>query len=109
MVIGQGEVEVSTGLSLRTIRETGRHAFALGCFAFVDLHQLKSGIPCQLAGLGHLQQGAWGALFAGLLGLYLGLCYLKFRDLHALAWAHACPAAQWCTVEVRPLAPCFVV
>lgn len=25
----------------------------------------------------------------------------------ALAWAHACPAAQWCTVEVRALAPCF--
>lgn len=28
------------------------------------------------------------------------------RD-EALAWAHACPAAQWCTVEVRALAPCF--
>ena len=27
----------------------------------------------------------------------------------ALAWAHACPAAQWATVEVRALAPCFVV
>ena len=25
----------------------------------------------------------------------------------AIAWAHACPAAQWCTVEVRALAPCF--
>lgn len=25
----------------------------------------------------------------------------------ALAWAHACPAADWCTVEVRALAPCF--
>ncbi|WP_310567040.1 YciI family protein [Hydrogenophaga sp.] len=25
----------------------------------------------------------------------------------ALAYAHACPAAQWCTVEVRALAPCF--
>ncbi|MEZ5645133.1 MAG: YciI family protein [Burkholderiaceae bacterium] len=25
----------------------------------------------------------------------------------AIAWAHACPAAQWCTVEVRPLAPCY--
>jgi hypothetical protein len=28
------------------------------------------------------------------------------RD-EALAWGHACPAAQWCTVEVRALAPCF--
>jgi hypothetical protein len=28
------------------------------------------------------------------------------RD-EAIAWAHACPAAQWCTVEVRALAPCF--
>jgi len=27
--------------------------------------------------------------------------------VEALAWAHACPAAQWCTVEVRALAPCF--
>jgi hypothetical protein len=26
----------------------------------------------------------------------------------ALAWAHACPAAQWATVEVRALAPCYV-
>lgn len=25
----------------------------------------------------------------------------------ALAAAHACPAAQWATVEVRALAPCF--
>jgi hypothetical protein len=25
----------------------------------------------------------------------------------AIALAHQCPAAQWCTVEVRPLAPCF--
>lgn len=25
----------------------------------------------------------------------------------AIAIAHECPAAQWCTVEVRPLAPCF--
>jgi hypothetical protein len=25
----------------------------------------------------------------------------------ALAIAQRCPAAQWCTVEVRPLAPCY--
>ena len=25
----------------------------------------------------------------------------------AIAIAQRCPAAQWCTVEVRPLAPCF--
>lgn len=25
----------------------------------------------------------------------------------AVAWAQTCPAAQWCTVEVRALAPCF--
>jgi len=25
----------------------------------------------------------------------------------ALAIAQRCPAAEWCTVEVRPLAPCF--
>lgn len=25
----------------------------------------------------------------------------------AIAFAHDCPAAQWCTIEVRPLAPCF--
>lgn len=25
----------------------------------------------------------------------------------AIALAHACPATQWCTVEVRGLAPCF--
>jgi len=25
----------------------------------------------------------------------------------AVAWAQACPAAPWCTVEVRALAPCF--
>jgi hypothetical protein len=25
----------------------------------------------------------------------------------AIAFAHECPAAQWCTVEVRALAPCF--
>lgn len=25
----------------------------------------------------------------------------------AIALAHECPAAQWCTVEVRALAPCF--
>lgn len=25
----------------------------------------------------------------------------------AIALAHDCPAAQWCTVEVRALAPCF--
>ena len=28
------------------------------------------------------------------------------RD-EAIAFAHACPAAQWCTVEVRALAPCY--
>ena len=28
------------------------------------------------------------------------------RD-EAIAWAHKCPAAQWCTVEVRALAPCY--
>jgi hypothetical protein len=28
------------------------------------------------------------------------------RD-EALAYARECPAAQWCTVEVRALAPCF--
>jgi len=28
------------------------------------------------------------------------------RD-EAVAFAHDCPAAQWCTVEVRALAPCF--
>jgi hypothetical protein len=28
------------------------------------------------------------------------------RD-QALAWAHVCPAAQWATVEVRALAPCY--
>ena len=27
------------------------------------------------------------------------------RD-EAIAFAHDCPAAQWCTVEVRSLAPC---
>lgn len=27
----------------------------------------------------------------------------------AVAIAQRCPAARWCTVEVRPLAPCFVV
>lgn len=26
----------------------------------------------------------------------------------AVAIAHECPAAQWCTVEVRALAPCYV-
>ncbi|MGS5085242.1 YciI family protein [Hydrogenophaga sp. A37] len=26
----------------------------------------------------------------------------------AIAIAQRCPAAQWCTVEVRPLAPCFM-
>lgn len=25
----------------------------------------------------------------------------------ALAWAQRCPAAEWATVELRPLAPCF--
>lgn len=25
----------------------------------------------------------------------------------AIALAHACPAADWCTVEVRRLAPCY--
>ena len=25
----------------------------------------------------------------------------------AIAWAQRCPAAQWATVEVRALAPCF--
>jgi hypothetical protein len=25
----------------------------------------------------------------------------------AIAWAERCPAAQWATVEVRALAPCF--
>lgn len=25
----------------------------------------------------------------------------------AIAWAQRCPAAEWATVEVRPLAPCF--
>jgi hypothetical protein len=25
----------------------------------------------------------------------------------ALALAQRCPAAEWCTVEVRPLAPCY--
>ena len=25
----------------------------------------------------------------------------------AMAIAQRCPAAEWCTVEVRPLAPCF--
>ena len=25
----------------------------------------------------------------------------------AIAIAQGCPASQWCTVEVRPLAPCF--
>ena len=29
------------------------------------------------------------------------------RD-EAVALAHECPAAQWCTVEVRALAPCFM-
>jgi hypothetical protein len=26
----------------------------------------------------------------------------------AIALAKACPAAQWCTVEVRALGPCFI-
>ena len=25
----------------------------------------------------------------------------------AISWARRCPAAQWATVEVRPLAPCY--
>jgi hypothetical protein len=29
------------------------------------------------------------------------------RHEEALAIAKRCPAAEWCTVEVRPLAPCF--
>lgn len=28
------------------------------------------------------------------------------RD-EAVTFAHECPAAQWCTVEVRALAPCY--
>lgn len=28
------------------------------------------------------------------------------RD-EAIAWARRCPAAEWCTVEVRSLAPCY--
>ncbi|OZI46054.1 dehydrogenase [Bordetella genomosp. 5] len=29
-------------------------------------------------------------------------------DVEALEIARACPAAQWCTVEVRKLGPCFM-
>lgn len=29
-------------------------------------------------------------------------------DAEALEIARACPAAQWCTVEVRKLGPCFM-
>ncbi|MFT3859638.1 MAG: YciI family protein [Aquabacterium sp.] len=37
-------------------------------------------------------------------GFFLLSC--RTRD-EALAIAQACPAAQWATVEVRPLAPCY--
>jgi hypothetical protein len=37
-------------------------------------------------------------------GFFLLNC--KTRD-EALAIARECPAAQWCTVEVRSLAPCY--
>ena len=37
-------------------------------------------------------------------GFYLLNCD---REEDALAIAAECPAAQWCTVEVRRLAPCF--
>ncbi len=37
-------------------------------------------------------------------GFYLLNCD---REEEALAIAAECPAAQWCTVEVRRLAPCF--
>ena len=32
---------------------------------------------------------------------------LAMTGEQAIALAHECPAAQWCTVEVRALAPCF--
>ena len=38
-------------------------------------------------------------------GFFLVDC--KTRD-EAIALAKECPAAQWCTVEVRSLGPCFV-
>lgn len=37
-------------------------------------------------------------------GFYLLNCG---TEKEAIAIAAACPAAQWCTVEVRRLAPCF--
>lgn len=37
-------------------------------------------------------------------GFYLLNCE---REEEALAIAAECPAAQWCTVEVRRLAPCY--
>ncbi len=39
-------------------------------------------------------------------GFFLLNC--KTRD-EALAIARECPAAQWCTVEVRSLAPCYEI
>lgn len=36
--------------------------------------------------------------------------FFLLRDVsreQAIAWAQRCPAAQWATVEVRALAPCF--
>ena len=39
----------------------------------------------------------------------VGGFFLVNCDTHAeaVALAQRCPAAEWCTVEVRPLAPCY--
>jgi membrane protease YdiL (CAAX protease family) len=50
---------------------------------------LSIGLAALLFGIGHLYQGWWAALFAGMLGLYFGVIYVWQRDVHALAWAHA--------------------
>jgi hypothetical protein len=38
-------------------------------------------------------------------GLFLLSCETRAE---AVAIAEACPAAQWCTVEVREAAPCYL-
>ncbi|TVQ41254.1 MAG: CPBP family intramembrane metalloprotease [Spirochaetaceae bacterium] len=47
------------------------------------------GLSTILFGLGHLYQGATGALATATIGLVLGIVFLRRRNLHVVALAHA--------------------
>lgn len=75
-----------------------RAAESLGSHATATRVQMREGKP-------QMSDGPFAEAKEMIGGFFLLEC--KTRE-EALAIAAECPAAEWCTVEVRELAPCYV-